>query len=52
VDPAQLAFEVEASLYLANTLFVVIGGPVPIERARRSLEQRFGEVATTTSPRV
>jgi AcrR family transcriptional regulator len=52
VDPAQLAFEVEASLYLANTLFVVIGGPVPIERARRSLEQRFGEVATTASPRV
>ena len=28
VDPAQLAFEIEASLYYANTLFVITGGPV------------------------
>ena len=47
VDPAQLAFEIEASLYYANTLFVITGGPVPIERARRSLQRRFAEVAPT-----
>jgi AcrR family transcriptional regulator len=45
VDPAQLAFEIEASLYFANTLFVITGGAAPIERARRSLQRRFGEVA-------
>ena len=49
VDPAQLAFEIEASLYYANTLFVITGGPAPIERARRSLQRRFAEVATISA---
>jgi AcrR family transcriptional regulator len=49
VDPAQLAFDVEALLYLANTLFVVVGGLEPIERARASLERRFREVATAAA---
>jgi AcrR family transcriptional regulator len=49
VDPALLAFEIEASLYLANTLFVVTGGPAPIEQARRSLQRRFSEVAAVAA---
>jgi hypothetical protein len=36
-------------LYLANTLFVVVGGLEPIERARASLERRFREVATAAA---
>jgi AcrR family transcriptional regulator len=41
-DPAQLAFEVEAALFLANTAYVVTHTAEPIERARRSIEQRLG----------
>jgi AcrR family transcriptional regulator len=46
VEPAQLAFEIEAHLLLSNALFAISAEPTPIERARRALERRFGEVAT------
>jgi AcrR family transcriptional regulator len=45
VDPPQLAFEIEAHLLLSNALFAITAEPTPIERARRALERRFGEVA-------
>jgi AcrR family transcriptional regulator len=36
-DPAQLAFEVEAALFFANTQFVISHSTDPIERARRAI---------------
>src|SRR3954452_15969691 len=44
-DPAQLAFEVEAALFLANAQFVVARTPEPIERARRAIERRLAAAA-------
>jgi hypothetical protein len=44
IDPAQLAFEIEANLLLSNALFAMTAEPTPIERARRALERRFDEV--------
>ena len=44
VDPGQLAFEIESSLFLANALFVINPDSKPTERARRALERRFEEV--------
>lgn len=44
-DPAQLAFEVEAALLLANGQYVVLRTPEPIERARRAIEQRLAVAA-------
>ena len=44
-DPAQLAFELDAYLLLANAQFVVSQGPEPIDRARRALERRLGTAA-------
>jgi hypothetical protein len=41
-DPAQLTFEIEAAIFLANTQFVVVHGPEPILRARRAIERRLG----------
>jgi AcrR family transcriptional regulator len=49
VEPAQLAFEIEAHLLLSNALFAMTAEPTPIERARRSLERRFGEVASAAA---
>lgn len=40
-DPGQLAFELESSLFLANTQFAVAPGPEPIERGRRAIESRL-----------
>jgi AcrR family transcriptional regulator len=36
-EPAQLAFEIEAALILANAQFVVTRSPAPIARARRAV---------------
>jgi AcrR family transcriptional regulator len=44
-DGGQLAFELEASLLLANTQFSVMQSAEPIERARRSIERRLKEAA-------
>src|SRR5579884_1081891 len=41
-DPAQLTFEIEAAVFLANAQFVVLHSPEPIERARRAIERRLG----------
>jgi hypothetical protein len=40
-EPAQLAFEIEAVLLLANAQFVVARSPEPIGRARRAVERRL-----------
>jgi AcrR family transcriptional regulator len=37
VEPAQLAFEIEAHLLLSNALFAISAEPTPIQRARRAL---------------
>jgi AcrR family transcriptional regulator len=44
-DPAQLAFEIEAALLFANSQFVVLGGPEPVQRGRRAIEQRLAAAA-------
>jgi AcrR family transcriptional regulator len=41
-DPAQLAFEIEAALFLANAQYVVSRSSAPIEHARRAIERRLG----------
>jgi AcrR family transcriptional regulator len=41
-DAAQLTFELEAALLLANAQFVVARTSEPIERARRAIAQRLG----------
>jgi AcrR family transcriptional regulator len=45
VDVAQLAFELEAYLFLANAQFVVLRDAGPIELARRTIEQRLAASA-------
>ncbi|HEX4363450.1 MAG TPA: hypothetical protein VHZ75_02805, partial [Solirubrobacteraceae bacterium] len=40
-DPAQLAYEIEAFLLLANAQFVVRQDSLPIGLARRALEHRL-----------
>jgi AcrR family transcriptional regulator len=45
-DPAQLAFELESFLLLANTQFTVAQSHEPIARGQRAIERRL-EVATT-----
>jgi AcrR family transcriptional regulator len=40
-DAGQLAFELEASLFLANTQFSVMQNREPIKRARRAIEHRL-----------
>jgi AcrR family transcriptional regulator len=44
-DPAQLAFEIEAALFLANAQFVVVHAPEPLERARRAIDRRLAAAA-------
>jgi AcrR family transcriptional regulator len=44
-DPAQLAFELEAALLLANTEFSVAQSAEPIKRGRRAIDRRLSEAA-------
>jgi hypothetical protein len=44
-DPAQIAFEVEAALLLANAQYVVTRTSEPIERARRAVDRRLAAAA-------
>jgi AcrR family transcriptional regulator len=44
-DPAQLAFDLESSLFLANSQFAVSQSHEPIERGRRAIERRLKEAA-------
>jgi AcrR family transcriptional regulator len=48
-DPEQLAFELDASLLLANAQFVISQDPASIDRARRAIDRRLREVAPTTT---
>jgi AcrR family transcriptional regulator len=45
-DPAQITFEIEAALLLANAQYVVARTPEAIERARRAIERRLEPRAT------
>ena len=47
-DPGQLAFEIEAALFLANAQFVVVRTSEPIDRARAAIERRL-QAATKTA---
>jgi AcrR family transcriptional regulator len=47
-DAAQLAFEVNSYLLLANAQFVVTQEPVPINRARRALDRRLAAAGAGT----
>jgi AcrR family transcriptional regulator len=40
-DAAQLAFEIEAALFLANAQYVVMHTRAPLDRARTSIERRL-----------
>ena len=44
-DPAQLAFELDAYLLLANAQYVISRESTPFDRARRALEQRLAVAA-------
>jgi AcrR family transcriptional regulator len=44
-DAAQLTFEIEAALLLANAQYIVMRTPEPIERARRAIHRRLGSAA-------
>ena len=44
-DAAQITFEIEAALLLANAQYVVARTPEPIERARRAIERRLRPAA-------
>ncbi len=44
-DAGQLAFEIEAALFLANAQFIVARTMEPIERARRAIERRLASAA-------
>jgi hypothetical protein len=41
VDPAQLAFELDAYLMLANAQFVAGGEATSLDRARRAIAERL-----------
>jgi AcrR family transcriptional regulator len=45
-DAGQLAFEVEAALFLANAQYVVTRTAEPIERARRAIDRRLATAVT------
>jgi AcrR family transcriptional regulator len=44
-DPAQLTYEIEAALLLANAQYVIMRTPEPIERARHAIDRRLGSAA-------
>ena len=44
-DAAQLAFDLESALFLANTQFSVTHSHEPIKRARRAIKRRLKEAA-------
>jgi AcrR family transcriptional regulator len=48
-DPAQISFEIEAALLLANAQYIVSRTPEPIERARRAIDRRLAAAGAPTS---
>jgi AcrR family transcriptional regulator len=49
-DPAQITFEIEAALFLANAQHIVSRTPEPIHRARRAIERRLACAHPTVRP--
>jgi AcrR family transcriptional regulator len=47
-DPAQLAFEIEAALFLANAQYVVARSTMPIQHARSAIDRRLASAAPAT----
>ena len=45
-DAEQLVFDLEASLFLGNALYVAGQGPTALDRARRAIERRLATAAT------
>ncbi len=50
-DAAQLTFEIEAALFLANAQYIIMRTAEPIERARRAINRRLDLAATRTRSR-
>jgi AcrR family transcriptional regulator len=48
-DSAQITFEIEAALLLANAQYIVSRTPEPIERARRAVDRRLAAAGAPTS---
>jgi AcrR family transcriptional regulator len=48
-DAAQLTFEIEAALLLANAQYVVMRTSEPIERARRAIQRRLRSATTAAT---
>jgi hypothetical protein len=48
-DAAQITFEIEAALLLANAQYVVLRTPEPIERARRAIARLLNPIHTPTT---
>jgi AcrR family transcriptional regulator len=46
-DAAQLTFEIEAALFLANAQYIVARTPEPIKRARRAINRRIDAAVKT-----
>jgi hypothetical protein len=51
LDPAQLAFELDSYLFLANTQFVANREPFALERAQRAVESRLAAAGAEASAR-
>jgi AcrR family transcriptional regulator len=52
VDPEQLAWELDWILVGANNRFIVDGGTIVFERARRALRDRLERVSTESAARL
>ena len=52
IEPEQLAWELDWILVGANSRFLVDGGNVVFERARRALRDRLERAATESAPRL
>jgi AcrR family transcriptional regulator len=48
-DPAQLAFELDGLMLVANLQFVLHGRPETMRRARQAIERRIASVQTATN---
>ena len=46
-DAAQLTFEIEAALLLANVQYIVARATEPLERAQRAIDRRLATAVAT-----
>jgi AcrR family transcriptional regulator len=49
-DAAQLVFEIEAALLLANAQYIVARTPEPLERGRKAIERALAAAASPADP--